>query len=32
VLLVFGQLPGADTISGPDVVADIKGSHMMVDR
>jgi len=27
-----GQLPGADTISGPDVVADIKGRHMLVDR
>jgi apoptosis-inducing factor 2 len=27
-----GQLPGAETISGPDVVADIKGSHMLVDR
>jgi apoptosis-inducing factor 2 len=27
-----GQLPGADTISGPEVVADIKCRHMLVDR
>jgi NADH dehydrogenase FAD-containing subunit len=27
-----GQLPGADSISGPDVVAEIKGRHMLVDR
>jgi hypothetical protein len=26
-----GQLPGANTISGPEVVADIKGRHMLVD-
>jgi NADH dehydrogenase FAD-containing subunit len=27
-----GQLPGADGISGPEVVAEIKGRHMLVDR
>ena len=27
-----GQLPGADGISGPDVVAEIKGRHMLIDR
>jgi NADH dehydrogenase FAD-containing subunit len=26
------QFPGQEGIAGPDVVADIKGRHMMVDR
>jgi hypothetical protein len=27
-----GQMPGADEISGPEAVAEIKGRHMMIDR